>query len=272
MPNTTPSGETWTSALAHWRAWSISSGVSPLSIRTRTSYLRRLAAAHEHRSPWTLTVDDLVTWLAREDWSPETRRSARGALRAFWAWAVATGRVDDDPTARLPRIRVPRPTPRPTPEDVVLCALARADSRARLMVHLAVTGGLRRAEIAAVLLPDDLDDDVLTVHGKGGQSRLVPLLPWVVAELRALGPGHAFPGKVDGHLSADRVGRILASLLGRGWTAHTLRHRAAAEWYRGSHDLVAVQDLLGHASPVTTRTYVRPGLDDLRRAVRGTAA
>lgn len=267
---TTPTGETWPQALAHHRAWCIAAGVSPQTIRVRSSYLRRLAAAHEGRCPWSLTVDDLAGWLATGDgWSPETRKSARSALRALWGWAVTTGRVGDDPTVRLPRVRVPRPSPRPTPDDVVLRALAVATPRERLMIHLAVTAGLRRAEIAAVHPSRDLSDDVLTVRGKGGKTRVVPLLPWVVDELRALPGGPAFPGADHGHLSADRVGRILARLLGPGWTAHTLRHRAASDWYDASRDLMAVQDLLGHASPVTTRIYVRPSIDHLRAAVRG---
>lgn len=47
-----------------------------------------------------------------------------------------------------------------------------------------------------------------------------------------------------------------------GWTLHKLRHRAACDWHDASGgDLAAVQDLLGHADPKTTRAYVavRPG-------------
>lgn len=103
---------------------------------------------------------------------------------------------------------------------------------------------------------------------------MVPLVPWLVDELRRRPAGWLFPAgpRGRGHLSPDRVGRILAGLLGPGWTAHTLRHRAASDWYERSGDLMAVQDLLGHASPVTTRRYVRPSLRHLRRAVHGDAA
>jgi integrase/recombinase XerD len=38
---------------------------------------------------------------------------------------------------------------------------------------------------------------------------------------------------------------------------HALRHTAATLAYRYSHDLRAVQDLLGHSDPRTTARYAR---------------
>lgn len=42
------------------------------------------------------------------------------------------------------------------------------------------------------------------------------------------GPGHVFPGRIDGHLSAAYVGKRISKLLPPNWTAHTLRHRFAS--------------------------------------------
>ena len=52
-----------------------------------------------------------------------------------------------------------------------------------------------------------------------------------------------------------------------GWTAHTLRHRFATRTYAAARDLVAVQELLGHAKPETTRLYIETPPDSLRAAV-----
>ena len=55
---------------------------------------------------------------------------------------------------------------------------------------------------------------------------------------------------VDGHLS--RLGLKRAGL-----SNHALRHTGATLAYKYTHDLRAVQDLLGHADPRTTARYAR---------------
>lgn len=52
---------------------------------------------------------------------------------------------------------------------------------------------------------------------------------------------------------------------------HSLRHRAANDWLEVTNDIVAVQELLGHASITTTRIYLQPRLDVMRRSVFGVA-
>lgn len=38
----------------------------------RHYHVRRFAVAHVGRDPLTITLDDLVTWLAGQNWSKET--------------------------------------------------------------------------------------------------------------------------------------------------------------------------------------------------------
>jgi site-specific recombinase XerC len=80
--------------------------------------------------------------------------------------------------------------------------------------------------------------------------------------------GWLFPDGLGGHLSAGHVGRVVSRALPDHWTMHTLRHRYATRAYRGTHNLRAVQTLLGHESIVTTERYT--ALDDSE--IRATAA
>src|SRR5699024_1494985 len=135
------------------------------------------------------------------------RRSVRASLRSFYSWAVAAGHVAESPAPALPRVRPADPVPRPAPEIVVSEALARADARTALMVRLAAEIGLRRAEVAAIHrrdLADDLTGRSLTVRGKGGRVRYVPLPDGLAAalvrRLDATGSGYLFPGDDGGHL------------------------------------------------------------------------
>jgi integrase len=138
------------------------------------------------------------------------------------------------------------------------------------MAMLAAYGGLRCAEIAQVLPARDLVGDELTIHGKGGKVRAVPVLhAKLLGRLRldALRGGWAFPNGRGGHLSPGHVSRLLSEALPGGWTGHTLRHRMGTAAYRGTRDLLAVSQLLGHARVDTTQRYVLLPDDALRAAV-----
>lgn len=252
--------ETWEAALAGYRRWLVASGSARGTIRLRIHYLTALARQHAESDPWTLSLDDLLEFLANERWSPETRKSARASLRSLYAWALATDRVALDPTARLPRVRIPRREPRPAPAAVLTRALLTAGPREKLMLRLAAWEGLRRAEIAA-LHTNSIVDGALHIVGKGGRERLVPIAEHLQEELARVPAGWVFPNRSGGHLSADHVGRVISRLLGPGWTAHKLRHRFSSRAYEAERDLLTVQELLGHASPVTTRIYtaIPPG-------------
>jgi len=152
--------------------------------------------------------------------------------------------------------------------------MTRSDERVRLMVDLAARHGLRRSELAVVNTDDMLrigDGWSLVVHGKGGKDRLVPLQADTAAAMRRRGPGWVFPGLTDGHLGVDRVGRLVADALPGIWTAHTLRHRYGTKVWHGSHDIVALQELMGHASITTTRIYVQEDQAAMRAAAQWAA-
>lgn len=244
-------------------------GAAPSTVRLRRMHLER-ALTWLGLAPFTVTTTDLEGYLAAHEWAAETRKSVRSSLRAFYGWAEDAGHVDTSPARRLPNVTVPQGKPKPTPDDVMRETMSTADERTRLMVMLAAYAGLRRAEIAG-LHADDIVDDSLRITGKGGKVRRVPLHPDLAAALAGV-RGYVFPGDDGGHLSPDRVGRIVSrALKGKGWTAHTLRHRFATRAYAGERDLLTVQQLLGHSSVATTQRYTQIPDDALRRAVGNVA-
>lgn len=237
--------------------------------------MRRLAAESPTGAPGDLTTGDLVEWLAGPSWSPNTRKSARTSVRAFYSWMVLVGLLEASPAAELPSVRVPRGRPRPTPERAYKDALAVADDRLRLALLLAGQCGLRRAESARARRQDveeDLTGWSLRVTGKGGHVRLVPL-PDPLARLILSRPaGWLFPGLDGGHLSAGHLGRIVSRALPEGLAMHSLRHRCGTVSYAGTRDLRAVQELLGHASVTTTQIYTAVPDGAVRAAVLAAAA
>ena len=251
--------------LAHLRA----GGYPETTIDTRRQHLHFLAR-RVGISPANLTADRLEEWCSEQDWRPETRRGRNNTYKFFWRWGAHAG-VLEDIAKDLPTVRQRHNVPRVAPEDVYREALHLADERTRLILRLAAECGLRRGEIAVVHTVRDLVRDSLgwslIVHGKGEKERLVPLPLSLGSELARLERGWAFPGSVRGHLSVEWVGRLAARVLGSGWTLHSLRAYFATRTYLIDHDVFAVQELLGHSSPETTRRYVRTDASRLRRLV-----
>lgn len=261
----------WIRHITHYLLWMEASNASPGTIKLRRSYLTRLARA-SNVGPWDTQPRDLLMFVTKCGKSAEARRSARTSVHHFYRWAYAEGTINDNPAKNLPTVKVPRGRPRPTPDAVLVAALAKAGRRERLMLLLGARAGLRRAEIAQVRGSDLGDDNILRVVGKGGDVRDIPILNGeLLAALETAGDDYLFPGGHDGHIGPDWVGKILARELGPGWTGHTLRHRCGSRAFRGTKDIRSTQELLGHASPATTARYVLVTIDDLIDAVKAAA-
>lgn len=252
--------------LAHLRALNR----RPDTIRYRRQQLHRFAREGGTTRLDHVTLERVEAWIASHEWAPSTHRSHVAALRGLTRFAAARGMIDRDPLATMEAAGAPRPNPRPVPDDGYRFALQVAGDRERLMLRLAAEAGLRRGEVARARRSDvwqDLGGWSIDIDGKGGKARTVPLKDDLASELLARPDGYLFPGNTDGHLSPWWVGVLVARLLPDGYSMHKLRTRFGTRAYDGTGDLVAVQELLGHASPTTTRAYVATNRDAMRRAV-----
>lgn len=273
----------WESEIHAYDAWLATSGQSRGTRKLRRYYLERFASTVDGAGPWEVLLDDLVMFLANEDWSPETRKSARSALRGFYEWGVTTDRILKSPAVRLPSVRVPRTVPSPAPDIAVSRAIHDASERDRLMLLLGAYAGLRAGEIARLRWVD-VGESELLVRGKGGRVRVVPIHSRIVPllererELRRRGKfgsgyrygdpatPYLFPGQQGGSITPGAVGRILKRNLG-GLKGHSLRHRFATTVHDATGNTLAVQQLLGHSRAETTSIYVRVSERALRDVV-----
>ena len=150
------------------------------------------------------------------------------------------------------------------------------------VLSLCYGAGLRISEALAVTRAD-LDSNVLRVTGKGGKTRMVPLIAAVRASNRRLSralPVRAWPqasrcsaackgGVLSPRLIQLRVVQLRSALgLPPSATPHALRHSFATHLLGRGGDLRAIQELLGHASLSTTQVYTGVDTDRLLESYR----
>lgn len=249
-------------------------GYRPATIRARLQVLSAFAGEVEPRQLTSATRADVEAFLARP-LAAQSRRAYRSHLRAFYGWLLDEGTITDDPTARVPAVRVSRGVPRPLSEDDLHLALSQAAPRMRAWLLLMALAGLRCLEVSG-LRPRDL----LEVNGavvlylrecKGGGTATVPAHPAVVEALAALPVRDGAWWTSVSHTISRDVAVYLRGL-GVDATAHQLRHSAGSMWFAASgNDLLTTSRLLRHASVSTTQTYAqldqaRPG--EVARGVR----
>jgi integrase/recombinase XerC len=138
--------------------------------------------------------------------------------------------------------------------------------------------GLRISEALSIHAGDIASPTaaVLRVTGKGGKTRIVPVIPTAAAAVMdyrrlciwPLDPdGPLFRGARGGPLAPEIIQRAMRKLRGalglpETATPHALRHSFATHLLGRGGDLRAIQELLGHASLSTTQVYT--GIDTAR--------
>ena len=279
-------------AVDDWQAWLRNERRA--AANTRAAYLSDLArfleftSEHLGKPPSLHDLDrlrpaDFRAWLAaRANGGAGLGTRARGlsVVRGFYRWLARAGLADNPAVTALKTPRVPKPVPKALDAEAALDLLDTAPELARatwigkrdVAVLILLYGcGLRLGEALSLSRREAPvpGQDALTVTGKGGKDRMVPLLPAVTAAVQdyiaacpfELAPeGPLFLGARGKALGARQVQARVAELrvrLGLPETAtpHALRHSFATHLLAAGGGLRAIQELLGHASLSTTQRY-----------------
>jgi integrase/recombinase XerD len=146
-------------------------------------------------------------------------------------------------------------------------------ARDQAMLELLYASGLRVSELVSLQTHQvDLDQNCLSVRGKGGKVRLVPFgrlaRGKLIRYLKEIRP-RLSRGRTSSLLFLTRSGKgltrqafwklvrryALAAGIERRVTPHTLRHSFATHLLEGGADLRSVQSMLGHSDISTTQIY-----------------
>lgn len=200
------------------------------------------------------------------------------ALRSFCRYLRKKGLLSSNPLTLLPTPKVPKSLPvwvREEQMDQLIDETNFGDDytgvRDHLLIDLLYNTGMRRSEAAGLRDQDvDLNTNQLRVIGKGNKERIIPFGPELhvlieqFRELRAATVGGQtemlLTNENGDPLPASRVTSIVhkyleqfPNLARKG--AHVLRHSFATNMLAEGADLMAVKELLGHASLDSTEVY-----------------
>jgi integrase/recombinase XerC len=209
------------------------------------------------------------------------------ALRRYYSFLRSRGYVEVDPTVSLRAPSGPARLPRVLEHGEVSALLDKPDDdgqaepvwrrqRDDAVLEVLYGSGVRVGELCGLDVDAlDLASSAITVWGKGGKERRVPLSAPAVDALRAwlrirgevvdVKTGVALFGNERGvRLSPRDVRRILDRRSPRPTHPHALRHSFATHLLDGGADLRVVQDLLGHSDVATTQRYTHVSKQRLR--------
>ncbi|QYF86537.1 tyrosine recombinase XerC [Brevundimonas sp. PAMC22021] len=250
-----------------------------------------LAFLQRHRGE-TLFADDLGTVTAaevrahmaerRSGDAPLNARSLSQTLSAIRGLHAFLDRRMGIATPQMALVRGPKvkpSLPRPVTEDQARGLLAEPDqdpdaepweaARDGAVLTLLYGCGLRISEALSLRRADAPLAETLRITGKGGKTRIAPVLPavreavdgYLALQPFVLDPDAAlFRARRGGPLSPRHVQATVQRLRGRlglpeRTTPHALRHSFATHLLGAGADLRAIQELLGHASLTTTQKY-----------------
>lgn len=269
-----------------------------------SDFLDRKGAALPGVRPETISA--YLKVLSEQGLASSSRARRLSSIRQLYRFLTAEEIVESDPALGFAGPKKDRALPKTLSVAEVERLLETAEKRVsadglggrermralrlHALLELLYATGMRVTEL--VTLPRSVlqgDDRVLTIKGKGGRERIVPLNSKArTALLDYMNAGRNSEGAVvpmlstrwlfpsnsaEGHVTRQRLAQELkevaleAGLDPERVSPHVLRHAFASHLLDRGADLRAVQQLLGHADISTTQIYTHVLEERLKKLV-----
>ncbi len=218
--------------------------------------------------------------LRRREYATTSIARKIAAVKSFFSYLVANGKVSVDPTEALDAPRVEKYTPSALSHEDVdrLLSVVRDESpagqRDYAMLQCLYSTGMRVTELVMTNIANlDLARGHIVCQGRAGRERILPLRPVAQRALATyLNDGRRILAHENEEMAlflnhhGQRLTRQGFWLIMKGYarmagieriTPHTLRHSFALDMLERGVELRTVQELLGHANISTTQVYGR---------------
>lgn len=237
----------------------------------------------------------LLTYKSRttnEYLSTETKRKYLRSLKNFFRFLSQREYILYDPTSTLEYPKPEYHLPRGILTRSEIKKLFRTPDihtafglRDRTIMEIFYSTAIRLAELASIRLTDlDLEEGLLRVRGKFRKERFVPIgniakkfiefyleksRPLLTQDKRITFLFLSKKGKMIPTITINCFMRRYVKKAGirkKFINCHSLRHSCATHMLEAGADVRYIQELLGHASLVTTQIYTRVAIRGLKKA------
>jgi integrase/recombinase XerC len=237
-------------------------------------------------------VQSFVADLEEKGLKASTVARKLAALRSLFRYLCREGALVANPAGAVASPLVERALPRHLPVEQVAEAMEVPTTerfsgmRDRAILEVFYGGGIRLGELVGLNLSSlDLAEGTIKVMGKGRKERIAPIGAKAQEALKAylqrraevllecdmsqVEAGAIFLNGRGKRLSRRTVQRIVERHLRAvseddSLSPHRLRHSFAAHLLDAGADLVAVKELLGHATLAATQSYTEVSLEHLQ--------
>lgn len=241
-----------------------------------------------------VTLSDLYAYMSfvssNRDNASHARARKVASIRSFFNYLTSKARLlSSNPAAELESPKILKKLPRYLSVEESRQLLFSIDGEHRerdyAIMTLFLNCGLRLSELVGINMAN-IRNETLTVIGKGGKERAIPLNTACMEALQTYLDNRSrqavsardrdalFLSERKKRISKENVQHIVkkfirnAGLDPHRYSTHKLRHTAATLMYKYGHvDIRALQALLGHESIATTEIYTHLDRQQLKDAV-----
>jgi len=252
-----------------------------LSFSTQKTYKHHLAGLfyfYKDLLPEKISKDQVEQYLLHQikfkKIAESTQNQIINSVKAYWEKVLKRDKV----WLNIQRPKKPKKLPNVLSKEEIIRLINCVDNpKHKLILLLIYSAGLRLGEVVN-LLCRDINISRRHIHikgGKGKKDRYVALaetvLPFLIDYKKQYQPSYSlFEGQYGGKYSKRSVQNIFKRAVQKSKvnayaTVHTLRHSYATHCVEDGHNLKAVQDALGHASPETTQIYLHLSTKTLKQ-------
>ncbi len=259
----------------------IERGMSPNTVASYSHDAEELLEFCKGLSVKEISSEKVVDFLGRmTDRGVSKRSQARvlSSLRSFFSWCIEEGEIESDPCSRIDMPKLGKYIPSVLSVDEVTRIIesvapeGEKGKRDRAILEVLYGCGLRVSEAASLRISGIwFKEGFVSIVGKGDKQRLVPLGETASDAIKAYLEERPAPAdrSFSDVLFLNRNGRPLSRVsifklvktqamaagIDKEISPHTFRHCFATHLIENGADLRLVQEMLGHASILTTEIY-----------------
>ncbi|MDO4462666.1 MAG: site-specific tyrosine recombinase [Bacteroidia bacterium] len=238
-------------------------------------------------------IRGMIEWLAEKGIATRTQARIISGIKQFFKSMIIDERIDEDPTSLIEAPKLGRKLPSVLSVEQIESMLDNIDLsrndgyRNKAIIGTLYSCGLRVSELTDMQISNiSFENGYVRILGKGRKERLVPVNDRVLADIKSYIEGWrseqdvdpkssdiVFLNKEGKQMSRISVFNIIKKTVADAGidmvvSPHTLRHSFATHLIAGGANVRAVQEMLGHATIMTTEIYTHLDRNYLEESIK----